>query len=242
MSNSIRPIWRNRLREAPFRIACQDGLGHFFPTFAWGYKGLLGWFGALFFHVGPFDREGDLKLFWQCPLPIEPTHFKKGLPLKEPNHKSSMRAKQMKTKNKDGQHFLKTKQTATDNNKDQERKWRPNVIFNPFWCRAAESGKFQLNFRTSTLLLTSANLSWKIICFIDLIQNSALTLFGLGRGHIVSLLLSICLSVQIRVGAHWKNLTFLSYEFGKGQYTFYPVELSRFADKKIKFVGNTKIS
>ena len=30
----------------------------------------------------------------------------------------------------------------------------------------------------------------------------------------------------------WKNLTFLSYEFGKGQYTFYPVKLSRFLEKK----------
>ena len=39
------------------------------------------------------------------------------------------------------------------------------------------------------------------------------------------------ISVQIRVRARWKNLTFLSYEFGKGQYTFYPVKLSRFAEK-----------
>ena len=41
-----------------------------------------------------------------------------------------------------------------------------------------------------------------------------------------------------------KNLTYLSYEFGKGQYTFYPLKLSRFSlpRKKIKFVGNTKIS
>ena len=36
---------------------------------------------------------------------------------------------------------------------------------------------------------------------------------------------------QIRVRARWKNLTFLSYEFGKGQYTFYPVKLSRFLEK-----------
>ena len=39
-----------------------------------------------------------------------------------------------------------------------------------------------------------------------------------------------------------KNLTFLSYEYGKGQYTFFPVDLSRFAGKKIKFIGNTKIT
>ena len=38
-----------------------------------------------------------------------------------------------------------------------------------------------------------------------------------------------------------KKLVFLSYEFGKRQYTFYPVTLSRFAEK-IKFLGNTKIS
>ena len=39
------------------------------------------------------------------------------------------------------------------------------------------------------------------------------------------------ISVQIRVRAHWKNLTFLGYEFGKGQYTFYPLKLSCFAEK-----------
>ena len=35
--------------------ACQDGFGHFFPTVAQGCKGLPGWYGALFFHVCPFD-------------------------------------------------------------------------------------------------------------------------------------------------------------------------------------------
>ena len=39
------------------------------------------------------------------------------------------------------------------------------------------------------------------------------------------------ISVQIRVRACWKNLTFLSYEFGKGQHTFYPIKLSGFAEK-----------
>ena len=29
-----------------------------------------------------------------------------------------------------------------------------------------------------------------------------------------------------------KKLDFSSYEFGKGQYTFYPVNFSRFAEKK----------
>ena len=48
--------------------ACQDGSGHFFPTFARWCKGLPGWFGALFFHVCPFDRGGGgLKLFGQYP-------------------------------------------------------------------------------------------------------------------------------------------------------------------------------
>ena len=49
------------------------------------------------------------------------------------------------------------------------------------------------------------------------------------------------ISVQIRVRAHWKNLTFLSYEYGKGQYTFYPV-IYIVSLEKIKFIGNTKIS
>ena len=37
-------------------------------------------------------------------------------------------------------------------------------------------------------------------------------------------------------------MTFLNYEFGKGHYTFYLVILSCFAEKKIKFVGNTNNS
>ena len=36
-------------------------------------KGLPGWFGALFFHVCPFDRRGGRSK--------EPTHFKKELPI-----------------------------------------------------------------------------------------------------------------------------------------------------------------
>ena len=42
------------------------------------------------------------------------------------------------------------------------------------------------------------------------------------------------ISVQIRVRARWKNLTFLSYEFGKGQYAFYPVKLSRSINQLIE--------
>ena len=42
--------------------------GTFF-LFAWWFKDLPRWFGALFFHVCPFDRggRGGLKLFGQCP-------------------------------------------------------------------------------------------------------------------------------------------------------------------------------
>ena len=38
------------------------------------------------------------------------------------------------------------------------------------------------------------------------------------------------ISVQIRRAL--KKMTFLSYEFGKRQYTFYPVKLSRFPEEK----------
>ena len=34
----------------------------------------------------------------------------------------------------------------------------------------------------------------------------------------------------------------LEIEFGKGQYAFYPIKLSRFSEKKIKFVRTTEIS
>ena len=38
-----------------------------------------------------------------------------------------------------------------------------------------------------------------------------------------------------------KNLILPNYEFGKGQYAFYPMKLLRFSEK-IEFVGNTEIS
>ena len=38
-----------------------------------------------------------------------------------------------------------------------------------------------------------------------------------------------------------KNLTFPNYKFGKGQYAFYPIKLSRFAGEK-KLIRNTPIS
>ena len=74
------------------------------------------------------------------------------------------------------------------------------------------------------------------------IKEVTLTLLAPGGAHCAPPATYLRISVQIRIRARWKNLTFLSYEFGKGQYTFYPVKLSRFLKKKIKFVGNTKIS
>ena len=51
-------IWALLLREWGVE-ACQDGFGHFlFIHVARGCKGLPGWFGALFFHICPFYREG----------------------------------------------------------------------------------------------------------------------------------------------------------------------------------------
>ena len=52
-----------------------------------------------------------------------------------------------------------------------------------------------------------------------------------GGAHYAPHVTYLRISVQIRVGAHWKNLSFFNYEFWKGQYTFYPVKLSRFAEK-----------
>ena len=45
-------------------------------------------------------------------------------------------------------------------------------------------------------------------------------------------------TVQIHVRACWKNLTFPNYEFGKGQYAFYPMKISCFGEERIKFVRN----
>ena len=78
------------LREAPFKNvlfpygkrggggvkSCQDGLGHFFPTFARGSKhGLARMVWGTFFHVCPFARGGGFSI-----AHIERTYFKKGLP------------------------------------------------------------------------------------------------------------------------------------------------------------------
>ena len=61
-------------------------------------------------------------------------------------------------------------------------------------------------------------------CFI-------LTLFGQGGAHWTPLVTYLCISLQICVRARKKSLTFLSHEFGKGQCTFHPVKLYRFAEK-----------
>ena len=54
--------------------------------YARGCKGLPGWFGKLFFHVCPFDREGGGDLSDLGNAHIEPTHFKKGLPFNYEPH------------------------------------------------------------------------------------------------------------------------------------------------------------
>ena len=60
----------------------------------------------------------------------------------------------------------------------------------------------------------------------------SLTLLGPGGGaQCAPPVTYLRISGQIRVRVRCKNLTFLSYECGKGQYTFYPVKLSRFAEK-----------
>ena len=48
--------------------ACQDGLWHFFPTFARGCKGLPGWFGAIFFTFARFTQGGGAKAIWAMPI------------------------------------------------------------------------------------------------------------------------------------------------------------------------------
>ena len=58
-----------------------------------------------------------------------------------------------------------------------------------------------------------------------------LTLFGLGGGTLCPschVFAYICANMLMSA---LKNLTLLSYEFGKGQYTFYPVKLSLFVEK-----------
>ena len=52
-----------------------------------------------------------------------------------------------------------------------------------------------------------------------------------GGAHCAPPVTYLRISVQIRIQTRWKNLTSLSYEFGIGQYTFYPAKLSRFAKK-----------
>ena len=53
--------------------------------------------------------------------------------------------------------------------------------------------------------------------------------------HCATPVMYLRITGQIHVPAYRKNLTFPNYEFGKGQYAFYPIKLSCFA-KKIKFI------
>ena len=64
--------------------------------------------------------------------------------------------------------------------------------------------------------------------FKPILQIFSLTLFGLGGAHCTPPAY-ICANTRTSV---LKNLTFLSYEFGKGQYTFYTVKLSHLKLKK----------
>ena len=65
------------IRALPVRVggwwckACQDGLGYFFPTFAWGFKGLPEWFGALFSHVC-LGVQGLARMVWGIFFPRLP--------------------------------------------------------------------------------------------------------------------------------------------------------------------------
>ena len=57
-------------------------------------------------------------------------------------------------------------------------------------------------------------------------------------GHIVPPLSRICVYLgKYTYKRIEKNLTFLSYECGKGQYTFYPVDLSLVSLEKNKVYG-----
>ena len=61
-----------------------------------------------------------------------------------------------------------------------------------------------------------------------ILQIFSLTLFGLGGAHCTP---PAYIYANTRTSV-LKNMTFLSYEFGKEQYTFYPVKLSCFAEEK----------
>ena len=71
-------------REGGVVKACQDVLCTLFPTFARGCIGLARMAWGIFFHDRAFDRGGGVKSYLGN-VHIEPTHFKKGLPL--PNQK-----------------------------------------------------------------------------------------------------------------------------------------------------------
>ena len=62
-----------------------------------------------------------------------------------------------------------------------------------------------------------------------------LTLLGPQGGHIkyTPPAMHLRLSLQIHLGVGQRNLTFPNCKFGTGQYAFYTIKLSRFAEKSL---------
>ena len=71
--------------------------------------------------------------------------------------------------------------------------------------------------------------SWKVSIKSSILR---LTLSTPRGAHCAPPVTYLRTTVQIHVPARWKNLTFPNYEFGIGHYAFYPMKLSRFAEKK----------
>ena len=63
----------------------------------------------------------------------------------------------------------------------------------------------------------------------DQMYDSVLILL---KPHCAPPVMYLRITVQIQVRACWKKFAFPNYEFGKGQYAFYPVKLSRLGEKK----------
>ena len=78
-------------------------------------------------------------------------------------------------------------------------------------------------------------MSWlqrRRILLLSLCWILLLTLFTPGGGGtLCPPVMYLRITVQIHVWACWKK-TFPNYKFGKGQYAFYPMKLSRFCEKK----------
>ena len=62
-------VWGTFFPSLPGDVrACQDGLWHFFSTFARGCKGLPGWFGALFSMFARLTEGGGSKAIRAMPI------------------------------------------------------------------------------------------------------------------------------------------------------------------------------